>query len=260
VITRTGVLNDVHFPLNDPRLITTEAKGLVLDIFEDAGVDRIVLNGDILDFYDISAYVKSSGKNPDVQFKLEDELQCGEDFLNNLRKRFPSAEIIWLDGNHEHRLDRFLLQVPHFWNLLRIQNMLPFEKCNVEYHPYNSRIQLEDTSLYVQHSPPSYSENGAATSLKKKFDQSHIWGCTHRVDSAVRTGASGKYHEAWFNGWLGSTDLTDQHKAVFSYVKNHQNWQNAACIVDIHNRTDFFVQQFLIKDYKTSINGVFYEG
>lgn len=261
MITRTGVLNDVHFPLHDPRLINESASGLVLDIFEDVKVDRIVLNGDILDFYDISSHTKQSGKNPDIQFKLEDELNMGSEFLRNLRKRFQKAEIIFISGNHENRLDRFIMkEVPHFWNILRLENMLPFVECNIEYHPYNERIRLEDTSLYVQHSPPSYGENGAATSLKKKYDQSHIWGCTHRVDSAVRTGASGKYHEAWFNGWLGSTNLTDQHKAVYSFVKNHENWQNAACIVDIYDRTEFFVQQFLIKNYKTSINGVFYEG
>jgi hypothetical protein len=125
--------------------------------------------------------------------------------------------------------------------------------------PYNERYILPGTNLGIQHSPPSYAKTGAMTSLEKDVDMSSIYGCSHRIQHAARTGKSGKIYDCWFNGWLGSTDLTKEHKRVFSYAKNHTNWQSGASIVGNH-AGHYWVNQFQIIDYKAMVNGYLYGG
>ena len=238
-ITRTLVVNDLHIPWHDP-----EAVQLTLDIAYDIKVDRIVINGDLLDFYNLNNY---NPKHPDVVEYLADELDAGLEFLKNLRQRFPHQEIVFLFGNHEDRMDRKLLdKIPAFYNLCRLEHQLQLDHLEIEWYVYNYEYRLENTNLYIQHSPPSYSENLASVSLKKKMDQSAIYGCSHRMDYACRTGKQGVY-EVWANGWLGSTTLTKGHARVFSYAKGHTNWQQCFSIVNVIDRKDFTVQQIGVK-------------
>jgi len=251
-ISRIGVLNDAHGPWVGSEL------DLVLDIFEDCHVDHIILNGDILDFYNINAH---GPRHPDIQRTLEDELFWGQEFFSGLRKRFKKTKITMLCGNHEHRLDRFIINTcPAFWNILSLDKMMRWDDLDIEWLPYNQKYQIGESRLYVQHSPPSYSENAAMTSLKKKMDASFIYGCTHRIQHACKTGVTGMVHNVWLNGFLGSTTLTEDHARVFSYTKGHENWQQGASIVTLVDNKEFHVNQFQILNNKAVVDGFLYEG
>jgi len=250
-ITLTGIINDLHIPFHDQRAID-----LVLDAFEDIGIDRLILNGDILDFYQLNSH---GPKHPMVQTMLQDEISSGQKFISDTRKRFPGVEIIFNAGNHCYRLDRFIIdKCPSFWNFFQLESMLQLKENNIQYFPYNSRVRLENTNLYFQHSPPSYSSTKAAYS--HKMDQSSMYACTHRVEKYTRTGGSGEIYETYFNGWLGSTTLTEEHKKVFSYVKGHENWQQACSLVTAIDGAQFFVEQQVIKDYQLVLMGTHYKG
>ena len=206
---RIGVINDLHIPFHDPRTLD-----LVLDIYQDIGVDEIILNGDVLDFYSINMH---GAKNPEVQFRLQDELDEGRAFLENLRKKFPKIKIIFNAGNHEHRLDRFILQsAPPFWGLVTVEKQLRLADLDIPYRKYQDPLLIKD--LIIVHSPSSYGVNGARTMLTNKPGSSYLVGCTHRLQTATITDAHGKVHSCHFNGWLGSTTLTEAHKEVFSYA------------------------------------------
>lgn len=258
-ITLMGVLNDTHGPWHDPR-----ALNLVLDVFEDIGINHLVLNGDILDFYNVNGH---GPKSPDVQQVLEDELYWGQDFISHLRKQFPKnkTKITYLFGNHEDRLNRFILRnCPAFWNIVKVESQLNLDHYDIEWFPYNWKYQVENTKLRIQHSPPSYAENAAMTSLKKKLDTSSIYGCTHRMDFACKTGDSGELHSVWMNGWLGSTTLSKEHYEVYKYTKGHESWQWCAILAAIIDGKYFSVNQFPIKKennkYWAVVNGFYYEG
>lgn len=228
---------------------------LVLDVAEDLKVDRIILNGDVVDFYGVNMH---GPKHPDIAFTLEDELNDGRQFMEDLRKRFPNTEIVYNAGNHGFRLDRFILKnAKVFWNLLTIENHFRLKELDIEYHPYNNKYQIEETNCFVQHSPPSYSS--AKACLNKKMDQTYIYGCTHREEKACTTGASGEVYASYFNGWLGSTDLTPQHKEVFSYAKGHQNWQQSFIVVTVIDRTEHHINQYSIRKHKTVVDGHLYD-
>tara|TARA_R110002020_G_scaffold468324_2_gene692527 strand:- start:451 stop:1212 length:762 start_codon:yes stop_codon:yes gene_type:complete len=253
------VLGDIHGPwLNQRRL------DLVLDIAQDLDCSHIIINGDCLDFYHLNSY---GPKHADVQTILEDEIYWGQEFLKSLRKRFPKKGIIFLFGNHEYRLDRFIMKhCPAFWNFLKLEKMLNLEDLNIEWLPYNERYQIEKTQLFVQHSPPSYSDNLANTSMKKKMDQDHIWNCAHRTDMVARTGSSGKIYTSYINGWFGSTGIIGknqrempENRRVFSFTKNHESWNSSFCLVGVDGK-NHYVEQVLIKDYTAMVGGNLYEG
>lgn len=247
---RIGVINDLHIPFQDPRSV-----GLVLDIYEDIGVDEIILNGDVLDFYAINMH---GPKHPEVQFKLQDELEEGRSFLEKLRNRFKDTKIIFNAGNHEDRLDRFILNsAPPFWDLVTVEKQLRLAELNIPYRRYQEPLYIND--LIIVHSPSSYGVNGARTMLTNKPGSSYLVGCTHRLQTATITDAHGKVHSCHFNGWLGSTTLSEAHKRVFSYAKGHENWQQCFAIVTVTEK-DTFVQQYQIKNYKASVDGYLYEG
>lgn len=246
-ITLTGVLNDLHLPFHDPVAVE-----LVLSAFADIGVDRLIINGDALDFYNVNMH---GPKHYDVQQTLEDEFQSGIDFFCDLRKRFKN--IVYILGNHEDRLDRFILKnCKPFTNIVTVTKMLDLE--GIEVIPYNQEYKLEKTSLRIQHSPPSYSKNGAMVSLENKLDVSHMYGCTHRLQHACRTGGTGKVYNVWFNGWLGSTTLTKEHRRVFSFTKGHENWQQCASLITTIDKKDFHVEQSQIINKRIVFNGNIY--
>jgi len=229
---------------------------LVLDIIEDIGADRIILNGDLLDFYNINAH---GPKHPIVGTLLDDELSRGRMFLNDLRARFKKQEIVFLFGNHEHRLERFIIKnCKALYDIISLDKLLGLGQLKIKWYRYNSRYQIEDSNVFVQHSPPSYAKNGAMVSLERNLDVSTIYGCTHREQKAVRNGGSGNKYYCYFNGWLGSTTLSPEHAEIFSYTKGHENWQQCFSIVTIENRKDAFIEQISINNQKATYNGYVY--
>ena len=248
---RVLVFNDQHLPFHCPYALNVS-----LMAAKDVGINEIIINGDLLDFYSINMHQKN--KHPGVMQDLESELIAGREFLEKLRDHFPKAKIHFIFGNHEYRLERFIIQeCKSFYNLLKLEDQLNLDKLNITWQQYNDYYDLCE-GLRVQHSPPSYGVNGARTSLLMKHDMSYIWGCTHRKQSASITTASGKVINAYFNGWLGSTTLTDEHRNVFSYTKGHTNWQQCFSIVDIIGDM-FFVNQCDIINGTTSLDGSFYQ-
>lgn len=210
----------------------------------------------MLDMYNCNSY----GKHPDVTFSLEDELAVGKEFFTKLRDDFPTLEIIFLYGNHEHRFERWVIEKSKpLHNILRLEYELQLAQNGIEFYPYNWKYQVDKTSLFIQHSPPSYGVNGARTSLLAKADESYIFGCTHRQQHATITAGSGKIHEVYFNGWVGSIDETHQHIQVFSYRKGHTSWQQCFAMVTVMDETEFIVNQYNIRNHKCVVDGVLYE-
>jgi len=95
---RILVLGDCHFPYqNNKGILAAIEYGIQKD------VNCIILNGDMVDLYQISRYSKD-GRKPNVEYELEMYWQ----FLIDLRETFPNALIIWKFGNHEERYDNYM--------------------------------------------------------------------------------------------------------------------------------------------------------
>lgn len=97
-IKKLGIMGDIHLPYHDINAVKT-----CLNTFEKEEVDAIFINGDLLDFYQLSFYEKDPRK---VRFK--DEIAAGKKFFDHIRARFPKIPIYFIPGNHEIRLERYL--------------------------------------------------------------------------------------------------------------------------------------------------------
>lgn len=92
-------LSDIHIPYHD-----REALMLALNWGKQFQPDTILLNGDIIDCYQLSNFQKDPKER-----KFNEELEELHNFLSDLRENFPDVELIYKMGNHEERYERFLM-------------------------------------------------------------------------------------------------------------------------------------------------------
>lgn len=141
-IKKLGVMGDQHIPYHDVRAIE-----VALDQFEKEEVDAIFLNGDLLDFYQLSSHEKDPRK---ARFK--EEIEAGKQFFKYLRSRFPNIPIYFIPGNHENRFERFLRnKAAEFLGLdeFRLDVLLEVGAHRIEYIPFRTNILFGD--LLIEH-------------------------------------------------------------------------------------------------------------
>jgi hypothetical protein len=105
---RIATLQDIHFPHYDKAALNAAIEWLI-----EWEPEVIVLNGDIIDCYQLSEYDKDPRQR---SFKYELDMACN--FLLQLHKLFPKTKIVWKCGNHEDRYEKKILsRVPELVDL-----------------------------------------------------------------------------------------------------------------------------------------------
>lgn len=128
-----GVMSDLHIPYHD-----TKAVMKAIDACSSYDVDAVVLLGDVIDFYSVSFWSKDPKK---VDFQTE--VAKTVEFLGLLRDRFSSARIIYVEGNHEERLFRYLCRnAPELAGLdvLEPKYVLKLDQYGIEYESNRKRL------------------------------------------------------------------------------------------------------------------------
>lgn len=92
------IASDIHIPFQDDGAVRSFIK-----YCKERQPEVVVLNGDVLDMFMLSRFTKGEGRNP-----LEEMTMC-QGFLDSLRKAVPSADIYYVIGNHENRLEKYVL-------------------------------------------------------------------------------------------------------------------------------------------------------
>ena len=85
------VISDLHYPYED-----TKAIKAMLQFIKLHKVQTVILNGDILDMYDVSSFDKS----PERINSLQKELNKAKALFKELRRILPETEIVFVKGNH----------------------------------------------------------------------------------------------------------------------------------------------------------------
>lgn len=105
---KIDVMGDLHFPYHSVKAVKA-----MLDKMDEEPPDIILLNGDTLDFYKLSRFMK----DPRCR-SVKGEIAIANEFLDALEERFPKARKIWKDGNHDERLDHYIMQcAPEIYDL-----------------------------------------------------------------------------------------------------------------------------------------------
>ena len=95
---RLGVISDMHLPYHNQKAVQS-----ALIHLHDQKIDHLLINGDLIDFYSISRFIRRPSKR-----NLQSELNAARLFLAGLRKEFSNIPITLKKGNHEARWDHWL--------------------------------------------------------------------------------------------------------------------------------------------------------
>ena len=215
--------NDFHVPFQDE-----QALALFRRFLRREQPAWLILNGDFQDCWEISRFdrVPRTGKD------FREEIQIGKKILCSIRSILPRARITWIEGNHEFRLRRYLIQnARELYGLpgLSMTELFDLSRLRIEYvacHPSASRFTdnfIRVGNLYVGHWDKVALHGGyAAKSLVETKGVSVLQGHTHRFGAHARTTVDGRV-------LLGIENFSMCRREA-SYVAN-PNWQTGFSVV-----------------------------
>lgn len=188
---------DCHIPYHDE-----QAFALMLKAAEAFRPQILVVLGDFADFYSVSAHDKTAGRAS----QLASELQVVNEKLT-LLDGLGAARKIFVRGNHEDRLDRYLMrQASALVGLVDVSTALKLKERGYEDVPYKGHIRLG--SLLVTHDTERAGRYSVFQS-KQDVAGSVVIGHTHRIGYVVEGDIDGKPRLAASFGWLGDFTKVD---------------------------------------------------
>jgi len=232
------VFGDVHIPFQDPA-----ALGLVLRFIKETQPDRVILNGDIADCYEVSSF----SKDPLRKASFPEEVREVRAMLTLLRESVPNAQITYVSGNHEHRLVRYLIDNA---NALRgldglsIPEQFHLDKLNIDWIPCHGDKFMDTWTecgeLMVGHFNMARAHSAyTAKNLLDQWGRSLIQAHVHSVGMSNKTLASGMV-AGWEGGCLCNLN---PHYCV------PRKWAHAFHVVHRRRSGEFFhVEPVLIID------------
>lgn len=235
------VVNDIHIPYHDQR-----ALAIWLDYIKEINPTKIILNGDIVDFYAVSRYVK----DPLRLDTLQSELDETSAFLTLLRQQHPKAEIHYLMGNHERRLEKFLVERATPLVSLRclsLDDQLGLSRNNINFSEEDVHVgKLRIThGVVARHLPGS--------SVRAHYDRTHtstLIGHVHRMNMQQYRDYHGT-HTLIENGCLCGLQP--------SYAEQFTNWQQGFSVIEYSPKTgDFEVHMHSIVDGQMKVGDKVY--
>lgn len=121
-----GILGDVHIPYHDKPTIERW-----VDECKRSGAKTLLLNGDVLDCYQVSDHYRDPSKP-----RMREEIERGRQFLEYLRSQFPRTRIVFKEGNHDERFKRYLAtRAPEVFDLedVWLPNLLRASALGIEW-------------------------------------------------------------------------------------------------------------------------------
>jgi hypothetical protein len=177
---------------------------------------EVVWLGDHLDCGGFLSQHHTIGFVAEMAYSYADDIAAGNDFVDEVQKRTPSATHHWLTGNHEHRVQRWCVQqatgsqkdaAMHLKNY-SVDSVLYLEKRGINYYPrdYKSRTNHVQGSIRLGSCnfvhDVSTSKTPARDALNK-WAANVQFGDTHRIDVAYGF-KGGRWVGAATNGHLSS--------------------------------------------------------
>ena len=176
---------------------------------------HVISMGDTVDFYGVSSHSRDPVRMSTTRFKRE--VEAGRNAIDELYC-LGAKNNVFLLGNHEHRLLRYLMdKAPELYELeeLSIKNLLRLDKSTVI--PYREDYKLG--KLYVVH---DIGVAGRYTPQRMLDAYGHniVGGHTHRLSYIVEGNAAGDAHVSATFGWLG-----DRKKVDYMYkIRASKDW------------------------------------
>ena len=157
----------------------------------------LVNNGDLFDFESLGTFRKTLVERA----SLMEDVRAGLDILMREAGASPRSRIILIEGNHEERLTRYLLDNAEALSTvpgLQVSEFLDLEDLGVEYvGPYGKGIDWHGVEIYHG----ALVRSDSAYTAKAEFLQtgtSGVSGHTHRLGAYYKSDGAGPH--AWYEG------------------------------------------------------------
>lgn len=216
---RLAFPTDEHFPYQDE-----QARNVALQIVEDFSPNVLISGSDGVDFYALSKF----DKNPDRQSAVQIEIDMWMRGQEEWKSAAPDARRIFIVGNHEDRLRRYLWSKPELSSLraVSLPNLMELDRQEIEYSP---REVVFFDKLAVRHGAVirKWSAYTARAELEKeKYAISVLSGHTHR---------GGSFYTATRHGVAQAHECFCLCELDPEYV-NRPDWQQGIMLATISNQ------------------------
>lgn len=197
---------DTHIPFHDEKAVE-----LFYQAVNIVNPDIFVIQGDFADFYAVSFF----SQKPNRVNQLDEEISQVNLHLDYIDKMLPRARKIFLAGNHEYRLERYLTdKAPALFNMIKIEKIFQFDKrSNWQYVPYKQHTNVG--KIYLTHDTGKGGGN-AHKGARQVFNKTCFIGHTHRIAYDIENSALGVPHLAAMFGWLGDFKEIDYMHQIAS--------------------------------------------
>lgn len=251
----------------DGELISTHDESaieLAVGLIKKVRPTQVILLGDNLDLPEFGKYIVT----PSFLRTTQATVDWATRLCAALRASAPEASIVWLAGNHEERLPRWLAtnagaafglrrgrveeSMPVGWPVLSVPFLCRMDEYGIDYRPgYPASVVWLTPKLKIIHGDKVKARGSTAHVYLGQEQVSVIYGHIHRREWAEITredhdgpktvmaaspgclaridGAVPSYHQG--------TDLDGRP------LTRHENWQQGIAVVDRHESGEFFYQQ-----------------
>lgn len=218
---------DIHSPYHDRVSVA-----ITLKFCKELKPDLIIIPGDLIDFYTLSKF----DQDPRDAHTLNSELSFAYNILAEFRKTCKEMELI--EGNHENRLNRFLLQKAKELvglttatgqkNIMSVEYLLELEQLGIKFIPMVGRDAYKKyNDLFIGHyNKVSKHSAYTAKSLVEDKGVSILQNHVHRMGYYAKTGIDGKTLVGIENGCLCNLNPR--------YVQN-PNWQQGFTVIHLED-------------------------
>lgn len=235
---KTLIISDLHLPYHSKIAVNAAlTKGY------EENVDAILINGDLIDFYQLSRFSKDPRKEC-----VAEEIAMVKQFLTGLRNNFKRQQIYYTLGNHEQRLEDYCQSnATALIGLagLEIQNLLELDKFKIRLVRDKRRVKIGN--LNVLHGHEIWGIGMGVTPARSVFvkTKSHtLVGHTHKKSEYSENTLDGKSVVCFSTGCL-----CDLQPLYFPY----NNWNHGFAIV-----TNDSTGHFQVNNYYVSAEGKVY--
>lgn len=237
---KIGVISDVHLPFHDLRVIDGTYHGSYLTAIEtlrDANINTLVLNGDILDMYNVSSHERVESHRNFMW-----ELDVARKMLAHLRRFFgDNTRIVFREGNHEERFERYIAKhADQLKGVFPIDELLKLGEYGIEW--VSRRAKMTAGKLWIDHGHEWFGAAGVmpARNYRMKALDNIMVGHVHRTSQDLfRKPLDGSFIAGWSLGCL--CDLNPHYAA-------RNNWNHGFALVDLANDGTFTVHNKIIID------------
>jgi predicted phosphodiesterase len=230
-------ISDIHIPNQNNQAIE-----LAIEDGIKEKINCIILGGDVMDNTPFTSHDAPPPSPDDVRNYFE----MTQQFLSYLRSKFPKIHIVWIEGNHDNWISRWLMKkAPILFNdpYYHLPQRLDLKKYSIDFHEQEVILQIGKLSASHGHTIVRgvFAPVNAARGVFMRTKSNYIVGHVHTTSAHHETNIKGEQIGCFSVGCL--CELSP------SYDPHNTKHNLGYAIIKVEKGGDFIVYN------KTIING-----